>query len=387
MSVRTRVDSPRTRTTAKPPRRVHDPENVRSGAAKRAYARRRNRVEGGGPARPPAPGRASSVVSGRIPFVVAIIVLLGCGLMGTLLLTTRAAEDSYQLSDARRVNQRLTDEQAELQRQVAAADSAPELASRARELGMIPAKDPARLLVAPDGTVTVVGKETAQEGPPAPPLNTSPADPVPPPPNLTQAHGERLVPVNPVPNQNPADQAAQRNSSGPGAAQAASAQPGAAQANPAQPTGTAQAPQTPVLAQSPAAPAPAPAAAPVAPTPLAPAAQSTVPAPAPQAPAAAPAADLRNQAAPAPRVPISAAPVDRPVAQQNSAPAPAVPTAVAPGSAHAAPVAGNPAPQAAAAAVDRSVPQQGTAPAPVVPMPGRATPPQSLAPQPAGGGQ
>ncbi len=376
MSVRTRVDAPRTRT-AKPPRRVHDPEHARSGAAQRAYERRRNRIEGGGPVRPSQSGRAASVVSGRIPFVVAIIVLLGCGLMGTLLLTTRAAEDSYQLSDARRVNQRLTDEQAELQRQVAAADSAPELASRARELGMIPAKDPARLLVAPDGTVTVVGKETAQEGPPAPPLNTSPADPAPPPPNLTQAHGERLVPVNPGPNQNPADQAAQHSSSDPGQTVA---QPGAAQANPAQPTGAAQAPQTSAPAQNPAATAQTPAAAPVAPGPLAPAAQTPAPAPGAQAPADAPAAELLNPPAPAvaPRVPTSAAPVDRPVPQQNSAPAPAVPTTAAPG-----PAPGNPAPRPPAAAVDRPVPQQDTA----VPAPGPAAPAQLPAPRPAGGGQ
>ncbi len=254
MSVRTRVDAPRrdgkTAQRRDVPRRVHDADHVTSGAAKRAYARRRNRVEGG-PVLPPLPGR--SVMSGRIPFVVAILVLLGCGLMCTLLLTTRSAEDSYQLGDARRINQQLSDEQAELQRQVAAADAAPELATRARELGMIPAKDPARLIVAPNGAVTVIGKETAQVGPPAPPLNTTPTTPTP-----GQAQGERIVPVTALPS-------------------------------------TTQGPATSVqapAAATPTTPAAPAAATPAGPTPTrAPAARvdQTVPAPRPPAPAALPA--------------------------------------------------------------------------------------------------
>ena len=279
MSVRTRVDAPRRggKTTERrnAPSRVHDPEHVTSGAAKRAYARRRNRV-GGGPVLPPLPGR--SVMSGRIPFVVAILVLLGCGLMCTLLLTTRSAEDSYQLSDARQINQQLSDEQAELQRQVAAADAAPELATRARELGMIPAKDPARLVVAPNGAVTVIGKETAQVGPPAPPLNTTPAAPTP---NPAQAQGERIVPVTALPNQNPADENSAHGPAQPTAGPTPSA-PAATQ-NPAPAQNPAAAPTTPATA-----PAPATAARP-APTP-APAARvdQTVPVPNPAAPAATP---------------------------------------------------------------------------------------------------
>ncbi|MBU3064057.1 hypothetical protein KO481_21310 [Nocardia sp. NEAU-G5] len=295
MSVRTRVDAPRraVRTTERydtgttqrraASRSSHETDNTKTGAAKRAYARRRNRLEGG-VSLPPLPGRAA--MSGRIPFVAAIIALLGCGLMCTLLLTTRSAEDSYHLGGARKINQQLTDEQAELQRQVAAADSAPELASRARELGMIPAKDPARLVIAPDGTVTVIGKETAQSGPPAPPLNTSPAAPTAAPPNMVQAQGERLVPVTPGQNQNPA---------APGTP--APAQPPAAQDVEAH--GAVTAP-----AQTPAAPAPA----------------APAPAAAPQSPAPAPAAS-----APAP-----AAPVDRPAPVPNSAPALPTPSAPAP---------------------------------------------------------
>nr|WP_063061667.1 hypothetical protein [Nocardia sienata] len=183
MSVSTRTE------TGRPARRVHDAERVKSGAAQRAYARRRQRT---GVAPVVAP---RSELAGRGPFVAAILAMFGCGLALTLVLTTRAAEDSYQLSDAREANRVLSDERAALQREVAAADSAPELATRARELGMIPAVDPARLVVAADGTVTVVGEPLPAQGPPAPPLNAprggaprSGADP-----------GERIVPVPALP--------------------------------------------------------------------------------------------------------------------------------------------------------------------------------------------
>ncbi|AFU00299.1 hypothetical protein [Nocardia brasiliensis] len=194
MSIRTRT----VQTPGRIARRAHESERVKSGAAQRAYARRRTRAESRSDA-PDLPLRPSSVMATRIPFVVAIIALLGCGLALTLLLTTRAAEDSYQLGDIRATNKRLADERAALQREVEGADSAPELAARARELGMIPAKDPARIVVAPDGTVTVIGKPTPAEGPPVPPLNVSPSAPVPPPANNAQARGERVVPVTTTP--------------------------------------------------------------------------------------------------------------------------------------------------------------------------------------------
>ncbi|WP_062988703.1 hypothetical protein [Nocardia anaemiae] len=193
MSVRTRtVEAP-----GRIARRVQAAERVKSGAAQRAYAKRRMRAEQSD--HHDLPKRRTSAMAGRIPFVAAIIALLGCGLALTLLLTTRSAEDSYQLGDARATNRKLADERAALQREVEAADSAPELAARARELGMIPAKDPARLVIGPDGGVTVIGKPTPAQGAPVPPLNSSPATPTAPPTGNAQARGERLVPVTTTP--------------------------------------------------------------------------------------------------------------------------------------------------------------------------------------------
>ncbi|PXX62316.1 hypothetical protein DFR70_107184 [Nocardia tenerifensis] len=205
MSIRTRtVEAP-----GRIARRVHESERVKSGAAQRAYARRRTRAEiRSDPAE--LPRRPGSVMAARIPFVAAIIALLGCGLALTLLLTTRAAEDSYQLGDIRATNKRLADERAALLREVEAADSPPNLAARARELGMIPAKDPARIVLAPDGAVTVIGKPAPAQGAPVPPLNVSPTAPVPQAGNV-EARGERVVPVTTTPPPPPNSGAAPNN--------------------------------------------------------------------------------------------------------------------------------------------------------------------------------
>ncbi|MEU4313524.1 hypothetical protein [Nocardia sp. NPDC024068] len=217
----------RTETGRRPARRVHDAERVKSGAAQRAYARRRQRAV----IPPAASAPGGSELTGRVPFVTAILAMFGCGLALTLVLTTRAAEDSYQLSDARETNRVLSDERAALEREVAAADSAPELATRARELGMIPAVDPARLVVAPDGTVTVIGEPAPAQGAPAPPLNAPPRTA----PRSGADPGERVVPVPELPH----------------AGAPAATLPGAVLAAP----GTEPAPAAPEPAPAPGAPA------------------------------------------------------------------------------------------------------------------------------------
>ncbi|WP_280499034.1 hypothetical protein, partial [Nocardia cyriacigeorgica] len=319
--------SVRTPTVAEPrriARRVQAAERVKSGAAQRAYARRKLRAEGAGAFDAVLP--RGSVMATRIPFVAAILALLGCGLALTLLLTTRAAEDSYLLSDARKLNQTLADERAALQREVEAADSAPELAARARELGMIPAKDPARLVVGPDGSIIVIGDPKPAEGAPVPPLNPPPtraADR----PGAPQSHGERVVPVTstprapaarpdgaqinaappvgagltpaaPTPNPAPAGAPAPEGAA-PGQAGASAPAPAGAPAPAPIPAGAPPAPADPAAgpAPPPGGPAPGPAAAPVPPADAAPAPADGAPPPAPvpapatgTAPAGAPAA-------------------------------------------------------------------------------------------------
>ena len=192
----------------------------RSTAAQRAYERRQQRasIVDGHVAPTVSAGSSSRAIVARVPFVATIIGLLCLGLATTLLLTTRAAEDSYQLADARAHNQSLREQTAAVQRHVAAGTSAPVLAVKAAELGLIPAKDPARLLLGADGTIDVIGTPKPAEGKPVAPLDRTPvpapqaqaparqpaptqaAAPAPAAPQSVvdgriQAHGEQLTPV------------------------------------------------------------------------------------------------------------------------------------------------------------------------------------------------
>jgi len=161
-----------TRTKQKPaePARPAEraPGRSRSAAAQRAYAKRAQR-EGRGVERPMDDDIDHA--AGRASFVVLIIVLLTVGVAATLWLSTQAIADSYRLDTAKKEADHLAERAAVLQREVTNAESAASLAERAKAMGMVPAGDPARLIVQPDGTVVVVGEPTPAQAPapPAPP--------------------------------------------------------------------------------------------------------------------------------------------------------------------------------------------------------------------------
>jgi hypothetical protein len=141
-------------------------------SADRAYARRDERlrrlVGGVRPQRGGAP-------TGRAKFVLLIMVLLVGGLVATLWLSTAASADSYRLQDAKAALTTLSQQDESLHREVAQLASAPELARQAELLGMVRVKDPARLVVAPDGSVGVVGKPQAAPAAAPPPAPAAPA--------------------------------------------------------------------------------------------------------------------------------------------------------------------------------------------------------------------
>jgi hypothetical protein len=144
-------------------RRDAGAQRGRSPAVARAYARRAQRTGAN-------LASQDSTDAGRAPFVVLVMVLLAIALVATLWLSTAAAADSYQLQDARTDARNLTERSEGLSREVATLETAPELARRARQLGMVPADDPARLVVRPDGAVIVIGHPrpaTASAPPPA----------------------------------------------------------------------------------------------------------------------------------------------------------------------------------------------------------------------------
>lgn len=168
------------RTMRRPRATGSAPGSGRSGAAAKAYERRQQRATTHGGESPSARTTARSAMSttaiaAKIPFVSLIIGLLTLGLGLTLLLTTRSAGDSYALSDAKAQNERLVQERASLQRDVELADSAPELARKAAEQGMIPAANAARIVVGADGAIQIVGTPAPAQGNPVAPLDPAEA--------------------------------------------------------------------------------------------------------------------------------------------------------------------------------------------------------------------
>lgn len=79
--------------------------------------------------------------SPRAPFVVMVLLVLGVGLIGLLLLNTALQQGSFALSRLEAETTALRDRAEVLASQVAQMESPSELATRARELGMVPADD------------------------------------------------------------------------------------------------------------------------------------------------------------------------------------------------------------------------------------------------------
>jgi hypothetical protein len=175
-------------------------DRTRSAAAQRGYARKAQRqaAAGAGPRI-----RAAR----RTPFVLLVMALLAAGLIASLWLSTAAAGDSYRLDSARHEARDLTERAEQLRQDVATMQTAPQLAQRARDLGMVPVAEPARLVRQPDGTVAVIGKPTpaAAPAPVASPAGPGPAGPDQPPADA-QPPAEQL-PAQPPAQQPPGQQA------------------------------------------------------------------------------------------------------------------------------------------------------------------------------------
>jgi len=107
--------------------------------------------------------------------------LLAAGVATTLWLSTQAIADSYRLEHVKQDNALLAERADQLQRDVAKQESISSLAQKAKELGMVPGGDPARILLNADGTTTLVGEPRAAVAPapppPPPPVETPPATP------------------------------------------------------------------------------------------------------------------------------------------------------------------------------------------------------------------
>ncbi len=199
--VRPQRSAPRTTPTARP---VDAPARPKSTSQAKARAKAR-KAKAPTVVRPPLRERILVRIASidlnprhlvaRVPFVVLVIAALGVGLGVTLWLSTDAAERSYQLGNAREINQALMQQKEGLERDVLEAQAAPALAEAARELGMIPSRDTAHLVQDASGNWVVVGTPKPAEGVPPPPLNVPLPEPVRPPPPAPRVVEPREVPV------------------------------------------------------------------------------------------------------------------------------------------------------------------------------------------------
>ncbi|GGM85291.1 hypothetical protein ACFFX1_48985 [Dactylosporangium sucinum] len=95
---------------------------------------------------PPAP-----VSAPRAPFVALVLVLVLSGVIGILVLNTRIAENAFRLDALKTKQNGLDRDEQRLRSDLADKESPVTLASRAKQLGLVPSRTPAFLLL-PDGT-------------------------------------------------------------------------------------------------------------------------------------------------------------------------------------------------------------------------------------------
>lgn len=108
------------------------------------------------PARPRViQGGAGTARLGRVPFVLALIVILGVGMAGLLALNTSLQGQAFQARSLHQKANQLTYQEAALHTQVAELRSADNLAARAFKLGMRPDPNPGFIQL-PDGKM--IGK-------------------------------------------------------------------------------------------------------------------------------------------------------------------------------------------------------------------------------------
>lgn len=123
-----------------------------------------DRRSAGRPARPRViQGGAGTARLGRVPFVLALIVILGVGMAGLLALNTGLQGQAFQARSLNQKANQLTYQEAALHTRVAELRSADNLATRAFKLGMRPDPDPGFIQL-PNGKMignatTVTGNE------------------------------------------------------------------------------------------------------------------------------------------------------------------------------------------------------------------------------------
>ncbi len=140
-----------------------------------------------GRARATSPERAAQRAP-RVPFALVVVALIVGGMCALLALNTASAANELHRHDLALRDATAALQVQQLQNEVAAASAPGALAAAAAQLGMVPATNPAFLVIGADGRVRVLG-------------NPAPAVYVPPPPTmpLATAPGTKVAATTPKP--------------------------------------------------------------------------------------------------------------------------------------------------------------------------------------------
>jgi hypothetical protein len=126
---------------------------------------------------PPAPVVAGGArAASRAPFVVLVLALAVLGLIGLVLLNTAVNENAFRLHDLDTRQDALNKQESQLQQDLDNREAPASLAAQAQKMGLVPAGDPA-FVVLPDGKVVGTPEPAQAPSSPAPssPVQSSPA--------------------------------------------------------------------------------------------------------------------------------------------------------------------------------------------------------------------
>jgi cell division protein FtsB len=98
---------------------------------------------------------------GRGAFILIVLGVVAAGLMIVLIVNTAVAQGSFELTTLKTERASLAERESTLNAQLAALSTPDSLRSKARELGMVPSRNPAFLRVS-DGVV--LGQPTRAKG-------------------------------------------------------------------------------------------------------------------------------------------------------------------------------------------------------------------------------
>lgn len=128
-----------------------------SRSTQRALDRRRRRQARMTTARMTVAGRPVRSALLRVPFVVALILVLGGGVGGVLYLNTKTDESGIRTEQAQQTSSQLRLDIEALGRTIAQLNATPRIADEARHLGLVPAGDAAILVIDKAGKGRLIG--------------------------------------------------------------------------------------------------------------------------------------------------------------------------------------------------------------------------------------